>query len=169
MVFSTFITTFVIKLKLLKQKEIYSANCSLKLKTIKTISFLNFAFFTRFFPKIERLIFTFHCSDWEVLNYGPQTMLANLFQLSDSTITKLCKIIFSNFISLEKCLHQKGLLLPPRRGPWWLILVLVFGKRAMKARHSCNQNEGPCLMDHQLVDGGSPYTQRKLILLCKCK
>jgi hypothetical protein len=97
-----------------------------------------FHFLTRFFPKIKRLIFTFHCLDWEVLNYGPQTMLANLFQLSDPTITKLCKIIFSNFINLEKCLHQKGLLLPPRRGPWWLILVLVFGKRAMKARHSCN-------------------------------
>jgi hypothetical protein len=56
-------------------------------------------------------------------------MLANVFQLSDFTITNLCKIIFSNFISVEKkFLHQKGLLLPPRRGSWWLILVLVFIK-----------------------------------------
>ncbi len=96
-------------------------------------------------------------------------MLTNLFQLSDFTITKWCKIIFSNFISLEKCLHKKGLLLSPRRGPWWLILVPVFGRRSMKARHKCNQNEGPGLVDYQLVGGVSPYAQRKLILLCKCK
>jgi len=59
-------------------------------------------------------------------------------------------------------LHKKGLLLSPRRGPWWLILVLVFGRRAMKARHKCNQNEGPDLVDYQLVGGVSPLRTKKV-------